>query len=570
MTQKMLKWTVALTLFAGMAVQDTWAWSPKARQSVALMAMQLMRTPYPNVFQPGETAFENAVSEGAKLGYEMLEGREPLATDEDVIQAIGSQIQLLRDARKTTMDDYFALRLGVLAALIADASTPFGFAWTQEDQGLRQRIEADADGALDHFSFRPQQNRLTPIEDIREYFKSRRQFFDSDKAIIADDYRSGKGFNGMLSKSAGTYLSRAVEMTADVWHTILRPEASAYAVPASAKMLKRYYADAIIYWLERKNIPKAEETYASFAGVPSQDAVIYESLGDAYYACATPEMTRHALREWNSAYRLAAANRAAVTEKLVNHYVGEGRRFLDKASKPGAEDQDLLAALDALEAALQLENGSQEIADLIRTTKVKQKEREEKLKLITDLIAQGQQCMELGEQAETNSDDSNAIKHFRQAISMYQAVDDTFAAQSRTAKNSISELDRKIKKVLSKIIERATTALEDGDARVGQKKFDEAITSYAAIEQILSVLPDDAPQEVLGQRTELLTQMKQKSEQAKNQKLEYERAMKAQMEAQKNRKPGAPAPAAGASAAGSTAPAPAAETGGGRGRRSRD
>ncbi len=565
-----LRLVLAAVCVSGAFCGPVWAWGPQAKQSIAMTAMQLVRTKYPEVFQPGETPFEDAIVQGAKAGYAALEGRESLSTDSYAIQAVGSQMQLLRDIRPYGLDLYYAYRMGVLASLVADTSVPYGFAWNSQEAGVQEKINRDIEAHIATFAFKPRQKTLEIIQDIQEYYSKQRLFFSDDKQIIADDYSKGVGYDGMLKKGGEAYFSRSVEMVADVWHTMLVGRGPQHETPASARVLKWYFSDEITYLLANKKFNQAESKYADFASVQYQDPGIYEVLGDSYYAAEAADMVPHALREWGSAYKMAGDNRNRVAEKLVRHYIGEGRACLDKASKPGAEDQDLLNALNALDSALRIDNGSAEIADLIREAKVKQKERQEHLLTITNLIAQGQQGTELGEKAEkTDLNDTNALLYYRDAIKWYKAVDDTFTAQAKTAKNAISDLERRIKKIFTKTIDKATEAVENGDTALASNKHDDAINSYSSIDQILKVLPEDAPQDVLAQKTDLLGKMAANVDKAKTAKVEYEKAKKAQEEAAKRKGGGAapPAAATGADTAmtgGGAAPPPAA---GKRGRR---
>lgn len=548
-----LRLVLAAVCVSGAFCGPAWAWGPRAKQSIAMTAMQLVRTKYPEVFQPGETPFEEAIVLGAKSGYAALEGRESLNTDSYAIQAVGSQMQLLRDIHPYGLDLYYAYRMGVLASLVADTSVPFGFAWNAQEIAVQEKINEDIDTRIASFSFKPRQKTLEIVQDVPEYYSKQRLFYADDRRIIADDYQKGIGYNGMLKNGAEAYFSRSIEMVADIWNTLLAGQGPQHETPSSARVLKWYFADEITYLLANKRFAQAESKYADFASIQYLDPAIYEALGDAYYSSEAADMIPHAIREWSSAYKMAGDNRNRVAEKLVSHFIGEGRAYLDKASKPGAEDQDLLNALNALESALRIDNGSKEIADLIRETKVKQKEREEHLLTITNLIAQGQQGTELGEKAEkTDLNDTNALLYYRDAIKWYKAVDDTFTAQAKTAKNAISDLERRIKKIFTKTIDKATEAVEAGDTALANNKHDDAINSYSSIEQILKVLPEDAPQDVIAQKTDMLSKMAQNVDKAKTAKVEFEKAKKAQEEAAKRK--GA-APAAAAPAADGAAPA---------------
>ena len=538
MMRTFVRAALAFVIIGAAVPPQAWAWGPNAKKSIAMMAMQLLRNDYPDIFQPGITSLEETVLAGVTDGYAALENREGLASDADTVQAVGSQIQLLRDVRPYGVNMFFAYRMGVLAGLTADVCIPFGFAWSADEQGVQERVNRDTEAHLDKFFFKPQNPNRAMIQSVRAFFDERRLFFHEDRRIIAEDYLKGAGYQGMLSNAAEVYFSRAVETVADVWNTALKAERLEFEVSVSAKIKKWYFVDEIAFLLAHRRFDEANEVYSDFAATPYKNPDIYEALGDVYYDSGTPETISLALREWTAAYRMAGPRRERVAQKLVQHYIRDGRSHLEKASQPGAEDQDLINALNSLEAALQIDNRNPVIADLIKETKVKQKEREEHLRFITDLIAQGQQLVERGQEAANSQDEANAIKTYRQAIAVFEGVDDTFKAQSLTAQNTISDLEHRIKTVLLTVVERATTAIEDGDAALGQNRHDESITYYESVPMILSVIPDDISQDVIGQRTQLLEQANQKLNDAKQKAIEFKKAQEAQQRQQQNRSGG--------------------------------
>ena len=160
MRRALIQLTVVALLATGLLFPvEAHAWGPRAMQSITVMALQVLSLDFPNIFRPGGAAvgtnFEFDVMDGARDGIRVLEGEEPLNNDKEVILAVGSQVALLREARKYGPTSYFAYRMGVLASLSSNVFIPFGFVWTPEDKALQAKIMEDIDRDIENFSFTP-------------------------------------------------------------------------------------------------------------------------------------------------------------------------------------------------------------------------------------------------------------------------------------------------------------------------------------------------------------------------------------------------------------------------------
>ncbi|MCK5861343.1 MAG: hypothetical protein KAH38_02585, partial [Candidatus Hydrogenedentes bacterium] len=276
---------VATLLCMGL-VSDVYAWGPRATRSITAMALQVLKHDFPNTFRPGGIVgpnFERDVMTGASDGWQQLTERGSLRNDEEVIQAIVSEMLLLREARRYGPTSYFAYRMGVLAALTADIMLPYGFSWTPEDHELRRLIITDIEKNLNSYNFSvPQKHRLF-IRDARSYFAKRRSFFSEDERLIAHDYKMGTGYDGFMKQAGRAYFIRAIETIADVWNTVLRTDIASNKfkiVKPSERTLTWYFLDEMEFLINSKNnMQQLEKVYTNFEEVNPHIADAYDQLG---------------------------------------------------------------------------------------------------------------------------------------------------------------------------------------------------------------------------------------------------------------------------------------------------
>ena len=318
---------IVLTLAVGLIAADAMAWGPRAKRSISGMALQVIKKDFPNVFRPsGVTGpnFEEDLLRGANDGYAILGAEIPLNNDAEVVQAIANQIQLLRDVRKAGPSSYFAYRMGVLAALTADVTLPFGFAWSADDQAIQAKVNEDTEMRLDGFGYAPHQEHRIFLRDPREYFAKARMFYAEDKKIILEDYTRGQGYDGFLAQGGKAYFGRAVEAVSDVWYSVLRPEEEPGQVPATQRTLAWYYVDEIKYLLQAKhNLTQAEKQrmfdLLEENALPSNKFYKYDFF---YDNCATRvrDILENTLGE-NPGYNTEKAENGITMRQLLHKYL---------------------------------------------------------------------------------------------------------------------------------------------------------------------------------------------------------------------------------------------------------
>jgi hypothetical protein len=382
-------------------------------------------------------------------------------------------------------------------------------------------------------------------------------FYHDNKMIIADDYKRGRGYNGLLKQSSKAHFEAAISAVSDAWYTILTAESKSKSSKTS-DLLARYFVDEIAYQLgEKRNFHQAGVIYENLETLSSSNSLFFEEIGDLYYAFDTKESAERSVKEWKSAFEMGGENREAVSKKISEHFLREGREYLELAAEKGAGETELPSALAAFKEALQYNRTSDEAADLIQDTNLKIKDRDERREMIVDIIAKAAQVQEEAQNHATGGNYGNAIGEFNKAKEILAAVDDEFTDQAGIAKDMVDAITKNVSKAISDVQEQAGAAIEKGEALEEQHKYDEAIQQYTLVPTIVSVIPEDHNNTATQDKKDIIVLSETKIAEATNNKARYEASQAA------GGTPGAPgapaamrAPAAAGLAAPPAAPAP--------------
>ena len=537
----MTKWIpsriLLLTLTCAMlSAPVAWGWGTRAQRSLTVMAMHVLKEHHPNAFKSEETNFERDVLTGCTDGHAALNRTVLLNSDRESVLAVGTEIQLLRHVKQYGMGSYFAYRMGVLSSLVADVMLPFGFTWSEQEQAIQKQIEKDIEGHLDAYGYSVRQRHREYIRDARNYFEKRRAFYAEDKRIIKNDYLTGVGYQGFLNEAGPAYFVHSVEAVADAWHTVLRRQGDPSDNMPSKRLLTWYFVDEIDYLLTVKhNLRQADKVYRHFEAVNPEMPQAYERLGDLYYAFDSEESRMRGVHEWSKAHSLGGPERPRIAAKLAEHYIEEGQKHLEEASRPGAPDDALPNALHAFETALDLDRTNDEAASLIQETHVRIRERKERYEMVLSIIATGEKVQEEAEKARLNGDFGNALRTYRQAISFFEAVDDEFRDQYDYAKETIRSLKKSITDVINEVLDRASDAIDDGERAKEEHKYEEAIASYQKVWGIVNVIPDDENPDLVEEKNDIIALAERTIEEAKVPRIRYEEAKAEQGRAARER-----------------------------------
>ena len=149
MIRRAIPCLLVLGLLMGLSAPRADAWGDRAKRSITVMALQVLKQNYPYSFQSEEGSnYDNDVVAGSTAGLEALSDNFSVATDAETVQSIATEIELLRDVRQFGPGSFFAYRMGALGAVVADLMLPFGLARTADEQRLHDIIVEDIDQHL--------------------------------------------------------------------------------------------------------------------------------------------------------------------------------------------------------------------------------------------------------------------------------------------------------------------------------------------------------------------------------------------------------------------------------------
>lgn len=517
---QLLRLSVVLTLV--IAIGPAFAWGPRAQRTITGMAIQVIQSKYPGTFRPGDSDYTRDVLKGAEAGWSVIAKSLPINSDAEAVQAVASEIELLRDVRSFGAGSYFAYRLGALSSLIADIMLPYGLAWDEADEAMKAKIDLDIEENLNAYRYTSSSTERTLILNATEYFGDQMHFYPDNKMIVADDYKRGRGYSGLLKQSSKAHFEAAISAVADAWYTILTAESKSKSSKTS-DLLARYFVDEIAYQLsEKQNFHQAGVVYENLETLSSSNAHFFEEIGDLYYAFDTKESAERSVKEWKRAFELGGENREAVSKKISDHFLREGREYLELAAEKGAGETELPSALAAFKEALQFNRTSDEAADLIQDTNLKIKERDERREMIVDIIAKAAQVQEEAQNHATGGNYGNAIGEFNKAKEILSAVDDEFTDQADIAKDMVDTITKNVSKAISDVQEQAGAAIEKGEALEEQHKYDEAIQQYTLVPTIVSVIPEDHNNTATQDKKDIIVLSETKIAEATNNKARYE------------------------------------------------
>ncbi|MBX7256260.1 MAG: hypothetical protein K1Y02_07845 [Candidatus Hydrogenedentes bacterium] len=538
---------MAIAAFAGILPLSAYAWGPTSKRAIVGTSFQVLEQSFNNPFKNVNVDYEPDVIRGALANLDVLGGDVPLGSKAEVVNAIGTQIQLLREARKFGAGSYFAFRMGVLAGLVADVCLPYAYENDAASQQTLELIEKDIDEHITGYTYRTRRTRLEYVRNPTLYFTKADELHGDARTLIASDYKRGLGYDGFLKQGGQVFFNDAVQAVSDVWYTVLLPEGDSADIKPSDQALTRYLVDQIEYLLKvKKNVKEAERVYDQFAKQRSTLLGDYERIADAFYATGDKKGRERGVSEWTSALQYSGNERDRILKKLSQHYMSEGNRLFQLASNKDAPNDTLQNALGNFTKALEFDQSNQEAAKMINSTQVAITERDQRLKLAMETVAAGQSVMKKAEIDMTDNQNERALANFRTAIVVFSQVGDEFKEQETSANEGSEEARRMINRIINKVLDEAQDRIDEGDRLVSDNKFDAAVDAYKGVPTVLNVVPDDAPRTQGQQKAKLieLSQNKVKdAETAKRAFEEAEKARKAAAEAAKNAPAGA-APAA--------------------------
>lgn len=489
-------------------VPDAAAWGPQARQAIAMASHQLVRQRVPEAFRAGDLSYEADMLRGVKDGIKVL-GDVPLNTDQQAIDAVYAEIQILREAKRNGQGSYFAYRLGGLAALVSEIMMPYGLTYSESEMILAEQIDAELDENLTRIRFSPLHENYHYVRDARLYFQQRRAFHDADETMIADDYKRGRGYYGLLSEASSKYFGRAVETVTDVWYTALRPQGAPSDKQPSPRQMALYYIEEVKYQLlVKKNYEFALRAYDLFEKYNPGMPMAYIELGDLFYQFDSEQGRERGVEEWKIAQRVPGEPRQAASKRLAKHYIEEGESMFRRAQSPSALETDLPDALRAFSTALEYDLKNDVAARRITETTLAITERENQRELQQRFI---ESAAAIGQQAERSvlaEDYGGAIQRYNQALMLLENVTPDFKDLSEQARDQSSRVNKDLKNVVRNVFAAANDTIEKGENALLNNNHEEAIRFFSSVGSIIDVVPAE-PGSINAQKKQSLLDLAQ-------------------------------------------------------------
>jgi tetratricopeptide (TPR) repeat protein len=468
------------------------AWGPRARQMIAAGALPLVRQKAPDAYRGGESTYETDLMRGARDGVPALGGTFPLNTDVQCMDAVQSQIQILREARRNGAGSYFAYRMGGLAALTAETLMPYGIVHGEQSGEMKAAIDDYLETRVEDFSFSVHHPVYQYILNTRLYLEKHRGFHDQDMTLIADDFQRGRGVRGLVAEAGPQYFERSVHAVVDVWYTVLRPAGEASDVGPSREQMALYYIEEVKYLLRTKeNFQFAEEAYKQFQRYNPGMPMAFITLGDAFYEFGTNQGIARGVAEWVRAYDIPGEPRKDATARLSKHYLDRGESLFERAHGPLAKETDLDDALQAFNDALRYDRGSDVAASRIQETTIAKNRRKEEYETQGRFIGNALTAMQQAERAALEKDYASAITSYNQAQMLVGLVTDQFKDLSTKSRDTSGEINKAIKTVISEVFASANDSIGKGDAALANNNVDEAIRFYSMVESIVDTIPSE-------------------------------------------------------------------------------
>lgn len=518
-----------LAVGALVACRHANAWGPVAQRAIVGTAFQVIGRGYADPFKTADFNYEKDALAGAGAGRSVLNAGGQLASNREVMNTIGTEMQLLREVRKRgSGGSFFAYRMGILAALVSDTMFPLTFEKDTAGARLCKQVEADIDKHIKTYQSRTKQPRLEYIRNPVVYLDQRKATFADSRKLLESDYAQGDGYNGYASSSSPALLQSTIEAVADVWFTVMRAEGDASDVKPSDKSMGDYFTEQVIYQLRQKrNLREAERAYKQFAALKSTSLAAYDKIGDAFYAFGNEGHDR-AVQEWTNALTLPGPERNSVMTKLSLHYLGLGKSFLAQASKPDSPKDALPNALANFTKALEFDQSNEEAAKLINETQIQIAERDQRLELAIRTLSAAESVVKQADQSKVDQDFAAAIAQYKKAITVFEQVGDEFKEQGDAAENGKGNANLYIGQIIKTVLDLASDRIEDGDRLVDQKKFDDAVGQYNSVDTLLKVLPEDIQGSQAQEKATLV-------EQAAEKVVDAEKAKRAEEQLQQNK-----------------------------------
>lgn len=424
----MIKILTALLLTAAMALPAS-AWGPKTQLAISTAAMHL-------ISKEGNLPLSK-MSDSVRKGA-MESQATVLAMYPDMlsgpIQAIETEMVLLKAMRGDKLDNYFAYRMGLLGKLVAQITAPMADA----NPTYRNLYYTDVERVIESTTVTnlPKQN-----VDSTDYFTRRLAEANANNDVIQKEYEAGIGIGGVAKSLLGADTSRSARAVADVWTTILMDAPVTGNV--SPDRMREYCIYGMKFYIDRKNTPAMEAAEERYEKLVEPNADYFVQLGDAYFGGGLNEQ---AITKYKAALNLDP-DRRDVAAKISDYYMAKGSEDLQNGQLEAAEDS-YAAALASNPLHDTAEGSRLKVARMIE-------DRDARMAANQALLDRAAELEQLADGEAQRSHAAEAIDLLREAENTYMEVTDEFALEASLRDRGLSALRTRVQELKQQIMVNA-------------------------------------------------------------------------------------------------------------------
>ena len=405
------------------------AWGPKAQLAISTTAMHLLskegNIPLTKMGDSVRRGASESQSVLTQLYPDMLEGP---------IQAIESEMILLKSARGEKLDRYFAYRMGALGKLVAQTTAPMASA----DLTARNLYYTDVERNIESTALVNQDKEMV---DPPVYFSRRMAEANANNDVIQKEYQSGSGIGGVAGALLSDDTSRSARSVADVWLTILTDRSVSGNV--SPELLRDYGLRGMEFYIARKNTAAMDAAEERYEQLTPSDSAYLVAVGDAYFKA---EYYERAVQKYQAALAMDPSRREVIG-KISDYYVAKGGRDLD--------NDQLEMALESFQKAVDInplhataEGDRLAVAKLIEA-------RDGRMADNQTLIERAEQMGNMAEEEALRGHHAEAIDLIREAMNTYEEVTEEFPLEFNLRERALDGLRQRLQAYKREIMDNS-------------------------------------------------------------------------------------------------------------------
>lgn len=424
----MNKFFTALVLSAALAL-PAGAWGPKTQLAISTAALHLIakegNLPLSKMGDSVRRGAMEAQSTLTAMYPDMLSGP---------IQAIETEMVLLKSMRGEKLDNYFAYRMGLLGKLVAQVTAPMA----EANPTYRNLYYTDVERVIETTTVT---NLPKEVVDSSDYFTRRIAEANVNNEVIEKEYEAGIGIGGIAKSLLAADTSRSARAVADVWTTILT--GAEVAGNVAPERMREYCLYGMKFYIDRNNVPAMTAAEARYEQLVKPDADYLVQLGDAYFGAGLNEQ---AIGKYKAALNLDPERRD-VAGKISEFYMAKGQTDLQNGQLESAEDS-FAAALASNPLHETAEGSRLQVARMIE-------ERDARMAANQTLLDHAAELEKLADEEALRKHAAEAIDLLREAESTYLEVTDEFPLEASLRDRGLGALRTRVQELKQQIMVNA-------------------------------------------------------------------------------------------------------------------